>query len=173
MEGAEEGGPHPCPGSFSLCDTSPLIARVISNLPVEPMYVRTHLHACAYTQHTLNSNLVFVKGMFHFSRPQFHSLQGAGFPELLERSRARTGLAWTSEAGKEWWGDGRAGGSPVIPIPVPHQGPPRHHRQNSCAPCAQGWSVREVETGGNKKKLSSSKDSPSHGGGEQHKGGGR
>ena len=55
MEGAEEGNPHPCLGRFALCDSSPLIAWVISNLLVEPTYVRTHLHACAYTQHRLSS----------------------------------------------------------------------------------------------------------------------
>ena len=73
--------------------------------------------------------------MFHFSRPQFHSLQGAGFPGLSERSRARTGLGWTSEAGKEGWGDSRAGGSPVIPTLVPHQGPPRPQTEQLFSVC--------------------------------------
>ena len=54
--------------------------------------------------------------------------------------------------------------------PLCHTRDLQGHKQSSCAPCAQGWPVREVQTGGNKKKLSSSKDSPSHGGGEQHRG---
>ena len=141
MEGAEEGGPHPCPGRFALCDSSPLIAWVISNLLVEPTYVRTHLHACAYTQHRLSSNLVFVKRMFHFSRPQLHSLQGVEFPELSERSRATKGLGWTSDLGNSGGGWIAGLGLTSHPHPwhtVPHKRPPRHHEQNSCALCAQG-----------------------------------
>lgn len=67
-------------------------------------YVRTLTYMCIHSAQIEFKTLSLLNECFIFQDPS-SSLQGAEFPELSERSRARKGSRWTNEAGKVGWGE--------------------------------------------------------------------